>query len=84
MGEREREVTTVMPYHSRYKTWLPDTTGDMDSLTKFTYYIGIKMSNQTGQWLLHTHQIHFKPSSSLTRLVDNCLFCNTNITYWLF
>ncbi|GFR88902.1 Fras1 related extracellular matrix protein, partial [Elysia marginata] len=30
-----------------YDNWLPDLKGDMDSLTKFTYYIGIKESNVT-------------------------------------
>ena len=28
---------------------MPDISGDMDSLTKFTYYIGIKESNATGE-----------------------------------
>ncbi|GFN94730.1 fras1 related extracellular matrix protein [Plakobranchus ocellatus] len=34
-----------------YKNWLPDLKGDMDSLTKFTYYIGIKESNVTGHFI---------------------------------
>ena len=31
-----------------FTKWLPDLKGDMDSLMKFTYYIGIKYSNATG------------------------------------
>lgn len=33
-----------------YGKWLPDTKGDMDSLTKFTYYVAIKKSNRTGKF----------------------------------
>ena len=48
-----------------YDIWLPDTTGDMDSLTKFTCNIGIKYSNQTGSFtsdeFLASH--FFGPSS---------------------
>ncbi|XP_041375748.1 uncharacterized protein LOC121388465 isoform X2 [Gigantopelta aegis] len=36
-----------------YTKWLPDIAGDVDSLTKFTYTIGIKYSNETGRF---THQ----------------------------
>nr|KAG5707181.1 hypothetical protein BaRGS_017865 [Batillaria attramentaria] len=32
-----------------YTKWLPDLRADMDSLTKFTYYIGVKYSNDTGR-----------------------------------
>lgn len=32
-----------------FTKWLPDVKGDMDSLMKFTYYIGIKYSNTTGK-----------------------------------
>ncbi|KAK7114273.1 uncharacterized protein [Littorina saxatilis] len=34
-----------------YSKWLPDLEGDLDSLTKFTHYVGIKYSNQTGKFL---------------------------------
>ena len=33
-----------------YSKWLPDVKGDMDSLTKFTYYVGIKYSEETGKY----------------------------------
>ena len=32
-----------------YSKWLPDLKGDLDSLTKFTYYVGIKYSQETGK-----------------------------------
>ena len=57
--------------HSHYKMnpwyskWLPDVAGDMDSLTKFSYTIGIKYSNETGRFthkeFLNSH--FFGPSS---------------------
>ncbi|XP_048254912.1 uncharacterized protein LOC124137543 [Haliotis rufescens] len=33
-----------------YQKWLPDVAGDMDSLTKFTYNVGIRYSNGTGSF----------------------------------
>ncbi|KAK0060871.1 hypothetical protein Bpfe_009740 [Biomphalaria pfeifferi] len=33
-----------------YSNWMPDLIGNMDSLTKFTYYVGIRHSNVTGQF----------------------------------
>ncbi|CAG5117530.1 unnamed protein product, partial [Candidula unifasciata] len=39
-----------------HKTWLPDVTGDKDSLTKFTYHVGIKRSNKTGQFMTKTYE----------------------------
>ncbi|KAK3708828.1 hypothetical protein RRG08_021982 [Elysia crispata] len=48
-----------------YENWLPDLKGDMDSLTKFTYYIGIKESNVTGQFVSKTYEnfAFFGPNS---------------------
>ncbi|XP_059145696.1 uncharacterized protein LOC131932801 [Physella acuta] len=48
-----------------YPSWLPDITGGMDSLTKYTYYVGIKMSNVTGKFETKTfqHFSFFGPSS---------------------
>lgn len=34
-----------------YPLWLPDLTGNQDSLTKFTYAVGIKFSNETGKFI---------------------------------
>lgn len=34
-----------------YPQWLPDITGNQDSLTKFTYAVGIKFSNETGKFI---------------------------------
>ncbi|KAK7115191.1 uncharacterized protein [Littorina saxatilis] len=34
-----------------YTKWLPDLRGDLDSLMKFTYNIGIKYSNVTGKFI---------------------------------
>ena len=44
-----RVIVAVAICPVRYDNWLPDLKGDMDSLTKFTYYIGIKESNVTGR-----------------------------------
>ncbi|XP_012940541.1 uncharacterized protein LOC101864077 [Aplysia californica] len=55
-----------------YSSWLPDVTGDKDSLTKFTYYIGIKMSNVTGQFNTDEYEsfAFFGPSSPSAKESD--------------
>ncbi|XP_035826829.1 uncharacterized protein LOC118478043, partial [Aplysia californica] len=56
-----------------YNTWLPDIKGDMDSLTKFTYYIGIKRSNQTGAFITDDFDsfAFFGPSSPSAAETDS-------------
>ncbi|RUS70685.1 hypothetical protein EGW08_021543 [Elysia chlorotica] len=55
-----------------YANWLPDLKGDMDSLTKFTYYIGIKESNVTGQFTKDSYEnfAFFGPNSPSATTTD--------------
>lgn len=55
-----------------YSTWLPDLKGDMDSLTKFTYYIGIKESNVTGHFITdhYENQAFFGPNNPSASTTD--------------
>ncbi|KAL8589311.1 hypothetical protein ACOMHN_052314 [Nucella lapillus] len=48
-----------------FTKWLPDLKGDLDSLTKFTYHVGIKYSNATGRFTQDEFQAFpfFGPSS---------------------
>nr|KAG5707185.1 hypothetical protein BaRGS_017869 [Batillaria attramentaria] len=48
-----------------YGKWLPDLDGGLDSLTKFTYYVGIKYSNETGKFTKDEFEAYpfFGPSS---------------------
>lgn len=39
-----------------YQKWLPDTDDGDDSLTKYTYTVGIKYSNVTGHFLTNEYQ----------------------------
>lgn len=48
-GEDMNYTHPLFKMNPWFSTWLPDLSGSMDSLTKFTYYVGIKYSNQTGK-----------------------------------
>ncbi|CAL1537134.1 unnamed protein product [Lymnaea stagnalis] len=55
-----------------YPNWLPDLKGDMDSMTKFPYYIGLKKSNVTGDFETDTfiNFAFFGPSSPSAQETD--------------
>ena len=38
-------------YAPWYSVWMPDTEGTQDSLTKYTYTVGVKFSNETGKFI---------------------------------
>ncbi|XP_050398522.1 uncharacterized protein LOC126816272 [Patella vulgata] len=39
-----------------YNKWMPDTVGDVDSLTKYTYNVGLRYSNTTGKFMTDDFQ----------------------------
>ncbi|KAK7497619.1 hypothetical protein BaRGS_00011014, partial [Batillaria attramentaria] len=55
-----------------YGKWLPDLDGGLDSLTKFTYYVGIKYSNETGKFTKNEFEAFpfFGPSSPSAEETD--------------
>ncbi|ESO93259.1 hypothetical protein LOTGIDRAFT_119445 [Lottia gigantea] len=47
-GRMFNYTSTNYKYNPWYDPWLPDKTGETDSLRKFTYMVGIRTSNSTG------------------------------------
>ncbi|XP_025116243.1 LOW QUALITY PROTEIN: uncharacterized protein LOC112577393 [Pomacea canaliculata] len=50
-GKNLNYTSRLFKMNPWYSKWLPDLSGALDSLTKFTYYVGIKYSNETGRFI---------------------------------